>query len=74
MKTEIEHLTRCKPAKTYPCLMQMKDSPETVVMFNSLTCGMIICSGSGYTTSLYRTSWNPERFEPFVGKITLTEE
>ena len=58
----------------YPCLMK-ENTCDLVVLFTSSCKGTVICTSSDWLyVGEYCNEWNMDCFNPFKGKITLSND
>lgn len=62
-----------KERETYPCL-KIERVTDLVVLFTSSKCGTVVSKGKQMPFGQYYSTWYPEDFEPFHGRVTLSTE
>ena len=73
MKSEIIQEQPEDVAIQYPCLMQWKHG-DLLVLFTSYTKGTVVFEGDGHPVGHYSDNWQFGNFNPFKGKLVLSND
>lgn len=69
----IKSVVESKAVSEYPKMMINDD--RLIVLFANESCGVVVDIGkSPYTLGIHSNGWDINRFKPFHGSVTLTQE
>jgi hypothetical protein len=58
----------------YPCLMIASKSTDIIVLMSEYGKGVIVGNANDSPIGAFKYDWNMEKFTPFTGTITLSND
>ena len=58
----------------YPCLMIASKSTDIIVLMSEYGKGVIVGNANALPIGAFKADWNMEKFTPFTGTITLSND